>query len=81
MIEAKAWNDLQVRFPLAFQDSFREDARIADIPLVWSLAIARQESAFMPDARSSSGALGVMQLMPYAKAVSAKSHDFDEAGN
>jgi sugar phosphate isomerase/epimerase len=24
---------------------------------------------------------GVMQLMPYAKAVSAKSHDFDEKGN
>lgn len=24
---------------------------------------------------------GVMELMPYAKAVSAKSHDFDEAGN
>lgn len=25
--------------------------------------------------------LGVTELMPYAKAVSAKSHDFDEAGN
>ncbi len=25
--------------------------------------------------------LGVMELMPHAKAVSAKSHDFDEAGN
>jgi L-ribulose-5-phosphate 3-epimerase len=25
--------------------------------------------------------LGVAELMPYAKAVSAKSHDFDEAGN
>jgi hypothetical protein len=25
--------------------------------------------------------LGVTELMPFAKAVSAKSHDFDEAGN
>ncbi|HIG42389.1 MAG: transglycosylase SLT domain-containing protein [bacterium] len=72
MIAAKAWNDLDVRFPLAFQDSFLAGARRSDIPVVWSLAIARQESAFMPDARSSAGALGVMQLMPATAKYTAR---------
>lgn len=64
MIDAGAWNHLDFRFPIAYQDTFIKHARRANIPVQWSLAIARQESAFMPDARSSSGALGVMQLMP-----------------
>jgi soluble lytic murein transglycosylase len=64
MIQAEAWNHLEYRFPIAFQDTFISHARRVNIPVQWSLAIARQESAFMPDARSSSGALGVMQLMP-----------------
>jgi len=72
MIAAEAWDDLNSRFPLAYSETFIQEARIADIPLNWSLAIARQESAFMPDARSSSGALGVMQLMPRTARGTAK---------
>ena len=64
MINANAWNHLEYRFPIAFQDNFISHARRANIPVEWSLAIARQESAFMPDAKSSAGALGIMQLMP-----------------
>ena len=64
MITAGAWDYLDHRFPVAFQDNFMQHARRANIPVQWSLAIARQESAFMPDAKSSAGALGVMQLMP-----------------
>lgn len=64
MIKAKAWDDLTPRFPLAYRDSFVAGSRREDIPVTWSLAIARQESAFMSDARSSAGALGLMQLMP-----------------
>ena len=64
MIEANAWNYLDYRFPLAFQENFISHARRTNIPVEWSLAVSRQESAFMPDAKSSAGALGVMQLMP-----------------
>jgi soluble lytic murein transglycosylase len=64
MIKARAWDDLQPRFPLAYRDNFVLGSRKEDIPVTWSLAIARQESAFMADARSSAGALGLMQLMP-----------------
>ena len=64
LIDSDRWDDLRVRFPLAFHDTFLAHARELDIPVNWTLAIARQESAFMPDAKSSSGALGVMQLMP-----------------
>lgn len=64
MITARAWDDLNPRFPLAYRDNFVAGARSEDIPVTWTLAIARQESAFMVDARSSAGALGLMQLMP-----------------
>jgi soluble lytic murein transglycosylase len=64
MIDAGSWNQLDFRFPMAYQDNFIAHARRANIPVPWSLAIARQESAFMPDAKSSAGAMGVMQLMP-----------------
>ena len=64
LIDAAAWNDLDFRFPIAYRDTFIQQALTADIPINWSLAIARQESAFTPDAKSSAGALGLMQLMP-----------------
>lgn len=72
-IDAGTWNHLDNRFPVAYSDNFITHARRANIPVQWSLAIARQESAFMPDAKSVSGALGVMQLMPgTAKEVASK---------
>ncbi len=73
MIAAKAWDDLSPRFPLAYQDNFLAGARTEDIPVTWSLAIARQESAFMADAKSSAGALGIMQLMPSTAKSTASS--------
>ena len=74
MIDAEAWDDLEIRFPLAYRHEFVRHSRRWDIPLHWSFAIARQESAFMPDARSSAGARGIMQLMPGTARVAANVH-------
>jgi len=64
MISAGYWNDLELRFPLAYQDQMHLAARETTVHPQLLFAIARQESAFMPHARSPAGALGLMQLMP-----------------
>ena len=73
MIQSKNWDSLTERFPVAHKDVFTRHARQLDIPISWSLAVARQESAFMPDAKSSAGARGLMQLMPSTARIIAKS--------
>lgn len=64
MIRSGYWDDLQLRFPLAYSDLFANAAREHDVSTHLLFAIARQESAFMHDVRSGAGALGLMQLMP-----------------
>ena len=73
MIQLKSWDSLTERFPVAHKDIFTRHARELDIPISWSLAVARQESAFMPDAKSSAGARGLMQLMPSTARIIARS--------
>ena len=57
-------SDLILRFPLAYRELITHQARHQRLDLPWVYAIVRQESAFQPDARSKSGALGLMQIMP-----------------
>lgn len=64
MIQARYWDDLQLRFPLAYHEQVTSAARDNAITPHLLFAIARQESAFTPDARSPAGALGLMQLLP-----------------
>jgi soluble lytic murein transglycosylase len=59
-----ATNDMRLRFPIGHRDSMVAAAKATALPLQWLFAITRQESAFMADARSPVGALGLMQLMP-----------------
>lgn len=61
---AGAYDDLSLRYPLPYQDSFLQHSNHANIPSTWAYGIARSESLFMPDIRSSAGAIGLMQLMP-----------------
>jgi soluble lytic murein transglycosylase len=59
------WDDLTVRFPLAYRDLVGAQAsQYQGLDSTFVYAIARQESAFISNARSSAGALGLMQLMP-----------------
>jgi soluble lytic murein transglycosylase len=62
--QAQYWDDLNIRFPMAHRDTLLREARLRGIHASWVFAITRQESAFMDDARSSVGAMGLMQLMP-----------------
>ena len=58
------YDDLALRYPLPFRQSFEQYASAASIATTWALGIARSESLFMPDVRSRAGAIGLMQLMP-----------------
>jgi peptidoglycan lytic transglycosylase len=63
-IKAQQWNNLSIRFPLAYQSHMVDAAKSTTISLEWLYAIARQESAFADDAYSSAGARGLLQLRP-----------------
>ncbi len=71
-ISARKWNDLLLRFPLAYGVEISDSAQNNNIDTSWILAVARQESSFKPDARSPAGALGLMQLMPRTAKATAK---------
>ena len=61
---AGALGRLDLRFPIAWEDEAAAAAGDHGIDPAWVLATIRMESAFRPRARSSAGALGLMQIMP-----------------
>ncbi|MDA8390808.1 MAG: transglycosylase SLT domain-containing protein [Gammaproteobacteria bacterium] len=67
-----ATHALDLRFPLAYRHLIIADARMDAIDPAWVYGIIRQESAFMLNARSCVGALGLMQLMPQTGFVTAR---------
>ena len=70
--QAQYWDDLDIRFPMAYRDNMVREARLRGLHSSWVFAITRQESAFMNDARSGVGAMGLMQLMPATAKETAK---------
>jgi len=64
LAKADYFGDLEIRFPLAYSDMMMKEAASNTLDPAWIMAVARQESVMMPDARSPAGALGLMQLMP-----------------
>lgn len=70
--QAKAYDDLILRFPIVYEDNLKKYADRRELDVSWVLALTRAESAFMSDAKSSSGALGLMQLMPATAKDTAK---------
>ncbi|KGD83238.1 soluble lytic murein transglycosylase [Pantoea sp. PNA 14-12] len=63
-ITAKMWDSLKERFPLAWQNLYKQNTQGKTIPQSYAMAISRQESAWNPKARSPVGASGLMQIMP-----------------
>ncbi|WP_370298861.1 transglycosylase SLT domain-containing protein [Pontibacterium sp.] len=73
-ISTGQWDELSIRFPSPHKQLFEKNARQRKIDLTWPLAIARQESAFLKNAKSHAGARGLMQLMPNTAKRTARKH-------
>ena len=59
-----AWDALDIRFPRPFESIFARYGQRYAVPATELMAIARRESAFYPQAVSSAGARGLMQVLP-----------------
>lgn len=64
MAQAQFWDDIVIRFPLAYQAALQRAAESSGVASHTLYAIARQESAFERSATSSAGAIGMLQIMP-----------------
>lgn len=72
-IQAKAWEYLSQRLPLAYPLWFEVNLQGKWVPQSFAMAIARQESAWDSNAQSHANARGLMQLLPStAKATADK---------
>lgn len=70
--QAKAYDDLVLRFPLPYEKLITANTHKRDLDLSWVYALTRAESIFMEDAQSASGAMGLMQVMPHTGRETAK---------
>ena len=61
---AQYWDDVELRFPLAFAGAINDAAQNNQLDSPLLFALARQESAFDASATSPAGARGLMQVMP-----------------
>ena len=57
-------DDLELRFPVTYRGIVESASNRRGLSPATVYAFIRQESAFMSDARSPAGALGLMQIMP-----------------
>lgn len=56
--------DLSLQFPVVYAKHILQEAQKHQLDPAWILAVARQESSFVPHAKSAAGAIGIMQLIP-----------------
>ena len=63
----------KIVYPFQYQDVFLREAEEDGVDPYLTAAVARQESAFVPDIRSSANAVGLMQLLPETAARLARS--------
>ncbi len=74
------YDDLSIRYPLPYQETFESFSSQASISSTWAYGIARSESLFMRDVKSRAGAVGLMQLMPATGRDVAKEIDLPYLG-
>ncbi len=79
-IESKSWDHLTLRFPRVEPKTFERYAKERQIDVSLLFALARQESALYPKAKSHVGARGLMQLMPATAKYTAKKIGFKYQG-
>ena len=65
-------HDFALRFPTPYRDVVHAYSQQLDLDEAWVYGLVRQESRFSADARSSAGAMGLMQLMPTTARAVAK---------
>jgi soluble lytic murein transglycosylase len=65
-------HNYKVRYLAPFREVFQQNARTSGLEEAWILGLVRQESRFIVDAKSSVGAMGLMQLMPATARWAAK---------
>jgi soluble lytic murein transglycosylase len=73
MGHAHTYDDLEVRFPIPYESLINENAAKQQLDQGWVYALVRSESAFIEDASSPAGALGLMQVMPRTGKLTARS--------
>ncbi|MDP5254626.1 MULTISPECIES: transglycosylase SLT domain-containing protein [unclassified Vibrio] len=76
-IQAKLWDNMQLRFPVAHQWWFDFYSKRNQLNPITLMALARQESALDVTARSPVGARGLMQIMPATARHTAEAFELD----
>lgn len=71
-IAGKLWDNWNERLPIMYQKFYKDALKDKAIPLSYTLAISRQESALDTTVQSPVGASGLMQLMPNTAKETAK---------
>lgn len=64
----------ELNYPLAYEKYIRSLANKTNLPSEWIFGLIRQESRFIATAKSSAGALGLMQVMPKTASWTAKQY-------
>ena len=57
-------HDFNLRYPAPYRDAMQEYVRKNDLDEAWVYGLMRQESRFVTQAKSTVGAVGIMQIMP-----------------
>ncbi|MEL7291132.1 MAG: murein transglycosylase [Pseudomonadota bacterium] len=73
-IQARMWDNIAIRFPVAHRWWFNFYADKHSIDPITLMSLARQESALDIEARSPVGAKGIMQIMPSTAKYTARKY-------